>query len=55
MVAVRQTVNLLTVITSRHDYTYIQLAKEGNHCTEFDFNAYTNNLPLLIILKCSYL
>ena len=28
-------INLLTGITSRHDYTYIQLAKGGNHCAEF--------------------
>ena len=30
--------NLLTGITSRHDYTYIfyiQLAKGGNHCADF--------------------
>jgi len=25
-----------TAITSRHDYTYIQLAKGGNHCAEFE-------------------
>jgi len=35
--------NLLTWITSRHDYTYIQLAKGGNHCEEFGLN-----IPLVI-------
>jgi len=27
---------LVTGITSRQDYTYIKLAKGGNHCAEFE-------------------